>query len=72
MRGLVDFGRIEEMIERTKGRVDHVQLTRVSPLAAPMMLEMGRVPIAGEGRERLLADAAETLMHDSGLRDIGP
>ena len=72
MRGLVDFGRIEEMIERTKGRIDHVQLTRVSPLAAPMMLEMGRVPIAGEGRERLLADAAETLMHDSGLRDIGP
>ena len=72
MRGLVDFGRIEEMIERTKGHVDHVQLTRVSPLAAPMMLEMGRVPIAGEGRERLLADAAETLMHDSGLRDIGP
>ena len=72
MRGLVDFGRIEAMIERTKGRVDHVQLTRVSPLAAPMMLEMGRVPIAGEGRERLLADAAETLMHDSGLRDIGP
>ena len=72
MRGLVDFGRIEEMIERTKGRVDHVQLTHVSPLAAPMMLEMGRVPIAGEGRERLLADAAETLMHDSGLRDIGP
>ena len=72
MRGLVDFGRIEEMIERTKGRVDHVQLIRVSPLAAPMMLEMGRVPIAGEGRERLLADAAETLMHDSGLRDIGP
>ena len=72
MRGLVDFGRIEEMIERTKGRVDHVQLIRVSPLAAPMMLEMGRVPIAGEGRERLLADAAETLMHDLGLRDIGP
>jgi len=42
MRGLVDFGRIEEMLERTKGRVDHITLDRVSPLAAPMMLEVGR------------------------------
>ncbi len=71
MRGLVDFGRIEDMLSRTKGRVDHRILNRVSPLAAPMMLEMGRVPVAGEARERLIASAAEELMHDAGLREIG-
>lgn len=62
MRGLVDFGRIEDMLTRTKGAVDHVTLDRISPLAAPMILEMGKVPIAGLGREKLLEDAAAALM----------
>jgi hypothetical protein len=47
MRGLVDFGRIEEMLARIGGRIDHVRLTRVTPLAAPLFLEPGRMPIAG-------------------------
>ena len=62
MRGLVDFGRIEEMLTRTQGAIDHVTLDRISPLAAPMILEMGKVPIAGLGREKLLQDAAAALM----------
>ncbi|MBI1415758.1 MAG: ligase-associated DNA damage response DEXH box helicase [Limimaricola sp.] len=66
-RGLVDFGRIEDMLARTEGRIDHVVLDRPSPLAAPLLLEMGRVPIAGEGRERLAAEAAAALMQAAGL-----
>jgi ATP-dependent Lhr-like helicase len=66
LRGLVDFGRIEEMLGRIKG-VDHHRLSRVSPLAAPLLLEPGKVPIAGEGRERLLEDEAERLMAAAGL-----
>ena len=58
------------MIARTAGRVDHVRLARVSPLAAPLMLEHGRVPIAGEGRERLVADAARRLLVEAGLGDL--
>ncbi|RZW05276.1 MAG: DNA ligase-associated DEXH box helicase, partial [Rhodobacteraceae bacterium] len=68
MRGLVDFGRIEEMLARTRGRIDHVVLDRVTPLAAPLFLEHGRVPIHGEGRERLLADEAGRLMEAAGLK----
>jgi len=67
MRGLVDFGRIEEMLERTKGQVDHVILDRVTPLAAPLFLEHGRIPINGEGRERLVAAEAERLMAAAGI-----
>ena len=67
LRGLVDFGRIEEFLARTEGRIDHIKLERVSPLAAPMLLEVGKVPIAGEGRERLLAREAEALMAEAGL-----
>jgi ATP-dependent Lhr-like helicase len=67
MRGMVDFGRIEDMFARIHGRVDLVRLDRVTPLAAPMFLEMGKVPVHGDGRERLLVDAAERLMKAAGL-----
>ncbi len=70
LRGLVDFGRIEEMLNRTNGRVDHVVRDRVTPLAAPLLLEVGRIPIAGEGRERLIADETRRLMDASGLNKI--
>ena len=67
LRGLVDFGRIEEMLNRTGGRIDHVTTRRVTPLAAPLLLEAGRVPIAGEGRDRLLEEAAERAILEAGL-----
>jgi ATP-dependent Lhr-like helicase len=70
MRGLVDFGRVEELLQRTKGRVDHVALKRVTPLAAPLFLEPGRIPVFGEGRERLLQDRAAELMAEAGLADL--
>lgn len=70
MRGLVDFGRVEEMLQRTKGRVDHVALERVTPLAAPLFLEPGRIPVYGEGRERLIEERAADLMRDAGLGNL--
>ena len=61
-RGLVDFGRIEAMLARMGDRIDHVVLNHVTPLAAPMLLETGKVPVQGAGRERLMAEAADRLM----------
>ena len=66
-RGLVDFGRIEAMLARVAGRIDVRRLSRVSPLAAPLFLEPGRIPVAGEGRDRLAAEAAARLMAAAGL-----
>ncbi len=67
MRGLVDFGRLEAMLQRIGDRLDHVRLERPSPLAAPLFFEMGKVPVDGKGRERLATDAAAQLMRDAGL-----
>ncbi|MGY3437716.1 MULTISPECIES: ligase-associated DNA damage response DEXH box helicase [unclassified Marinovum] len=67
MRGLVDFARIREMAERVAGRIDLRRLERVTPLAAPMLLEVGKVPIQGAARERLLQDEANALMAEAGL-----
>ncbi len=66
MRGLVDFGRIEEMLDRISG-IDHLALPRVTPLAAPLFLEVGKVPVEGEGRARLEEAEAERLMQEAGL-----
>ena len=66
-RGLVDFGRIEEMLSRIQGRLDHVRAPRVTPFAAPLMLERGRVPVQGQARERLLEDEARRLLEEAGL-----
>lgn len=72
MRGLVDFARIEEMLDRIGGRIDHLRLERVSPLAAPLLLEAGRVPVHGAAEERLLAQEAQALMDRSGLAGLPP
>ncbi|PVA10378.1 DNA ligase-associated DEXH box helicase [Pelagivirga sediminicola] len=67
MRGLVDFGRIEEMIARVQGRIDLLRLPRATPLAAPLFLEVGRTPVSGAGEERLLAEESARLMQEAGL-----
>ncbi|UWQ98950.1 ligase-associated DNA damage response DEXH box helicase [Rhodobacteraceae bacterium S2214] len=70
LRGLVDFGRIAEMMERTAGRIDHVILDRVSPLSAPMLLERGKVMVAGSAQDKLLEDTAALLMESAGLSQL--
>jgi ATP-dependent Lhr-like helicase len=67
MRGLVDFGRIEEMLARVAGRVTLRRLARVSPLAAPLFLEAGRMPVEGAAQERLLAEESARLLVAAGL-----
>ncbi len=67
MRGLIGFGRIEEMLTRVRGHIAHVVLDRVPPFAAPLFLEIGKVPVDGAGAERLLAEEAERLMREAGL-----
>lgn len=67
MRGLVDFGRIEEMLSRTAGRIDHLVLDRVTPLSLPMFLERGRIAVAGAGQDRILEEEAARLMQTAGV-----
>jgi ATP-dependent Lhr-like helicase len=67
MRGMVDFSRIEEMLDRVGDRIDLIQLDRVTPLAAPLLLEIGKVPVGSSAEERLLAEEEAALMETAGL-----
>ncbi len=70
MRGLVDFARIREMAERVGDRIDLLRLDRVTPLAAPLFLEPGRVPVRGSADERLLEEEVTRLLETSGLAQV--
>ena len=67
MQGLVDFARIENMLEKTKNHITHVDLKRVSPFSAPLLLEAGRIPIHGSAIELMLDTEINSLIADAGL-----
>lgn len=69
MRGLIDFARIEALLQEVGPHITLRRLDRVSPLAAPLMLEQGRVPIHGTGRARLADTEAAKLMRAAGLEE---
>jgi ATP-dependent Lhr-like helicase len=63
--GLLDVARLSDMLLRIKGRIVHEALTRVSPLAVPVMLEIGREPIYGQAQDQILAEAAQELVREA-------
>ncbi len=63
--GLLDIRRLSDMLSRIKGRITHKELDRVSPLAVPVMLEIGREQVYGEASDELLAEAADDLVKEA-------
>ena len=63
--GLLDIKRLGEMLSRVRGQIIHKGLDRVSPLAVPVMLEIGREAVYGEASETILAEAADELIKEA-------
>ena len=63
--GLLDIARLGDFLKRVRGRIRHTALDRVSPLAVPIMLEIGREPVHGEAREDLMREAADQLIREA-------
>jgi ATP-dependent Lhr-like helicase len=55
--GLLDIRRLATMLTRIRGHIVHAALDHVSPLAVPVLLEIGRESVYGEASESLLAEA---------------
>ncbi|HZP75324.1 MAG TPA: ligase-associated DNA damage response DEXH box helicase [Pseudolabrys sp.] len=63
--GLLDIKRLAAMLSRIQGRIVHKALDHVSPLAVPVMLEIGREAVYGEAADELLAEAADELIKEA-------
>ncbi len=64
--GLLDVRRLSDALVRVAGHVEAVHLDQISPLAVPVMLEVGREPIRhGEAMDAILEDASEDLISEA-------
>ena len=63
--GLMDVRRLADFLVGVQGRIRHRPLSRISPLAIPVMLEMGKEAVYGEADEALLNEAAEDLIAEA-------
>ena len=67
--GLVDLARLAAFLARIKGRIRHMALDRITPLALPVLLEIGREGVLGEGLDEILRREAD-LVAEAGLAEI--
>ncbi|WP_457151530.1 ligase-associated DNA damage response DEXH box helicase [Mesorhizobium sp. P5_C1] len=66
--GLLDVSRLAEMLSRVRGRIMHKHLEQISPLAVPIMLEIGKELVNGGANESLLMEAADLVEEAMGQR----
>ena len=59
--GLLDIRRLGDFLKRIEGRIRHARLERVSPLAVPLLLEIGAERVQGSTADDLMRDAADLL-----------
>ena len=64
-RGLLDIERLGQCLKRVRTNIVHKALPRISPMAVPVMLEISKEPIFGEGRESAMAEAADELLREA-------
>jgi ATP-dependent Lhr-like helicase len=65
----LDVARLGRLLQRIKGRIAPHALSRVSPFAVPVLLEIGREAVAGAA-EALLEESAEDLIAEAMTLDI--
>jgi len=64
--GLLDIGRLADMLVRIQGKLAHQKLAKISPFAVPVMLEVGREPVLGaSASEAILREAEDALVQDA-------
>ena len=64
--GLLDIRRLGEFLRRIKGRIRYKALDHVSPLAVPVLLEIGQELVNAKGAaESILREAADALVREA-------
>ncbi len=64
-KGFIDLKRLAAMLTRVRGRITHRPLAKVSPLAVPVLLEIGKEAVFGAAIDEVLDDAAQALIAEA-------
>ena len=64
--GLIDVKRLGDFLARIRGRIRHQALARVSPLAVPILLEIGQERVGGGAAAEALLREATSLSAEAG------
>ena len=56
--GLLDIGRLGDLLSRIKGRIRVLNLPKLSPFAVPILVEIGRERVPGQAQEMIIEAAA--------------
>ena len=69
--GLLDIGRLGDMLARIEGKYRLNRLAHISPLAVPLLMEMGKEPIRGAADDELLGEASQrtAMRHEDLIRE---
>ena len=62
---LLDIARLGDFLKRARGKIRHQSVPHVWPLSIPILLEIGKEPVAGAASESLLREAAEALIAEA-------
>ena len=63
--GYTDVSRLADMLERYQGNIEHRKLNRISPMAVPVMLEIGREPVQTALLDELIETSADDLLAEA-------
>lgn len=70
--GLTDVRRLGDFLARVRGRIVARDLDRISPLAVPVILEIGRERVSGSATDELLEQAAAELVAEAMPETVRP
>lgn len=69
MGGMIDLKRLQDMLDRVQGRIIHQPLERISPLAVPLILEIGKETVRKQDLAEFHLQALEAeLLTEAGLQ----
>jgi len=63
--GLLDVKRLADLLVSVEGRIRVRRLDRVSPLAVPVLINIGRESVAGSAMDELLDEAVDDLVAEA-------
>ena len=64
-RGLTDIARVGALLKRARSQLIHRPLERISPLAVPVLLEVGKEQVYGSAMDALLDEAEAALVAEA-------